>query len=81
MGKTEMEMGRGGRADNFRGFLAAGVHTRQARDLLSLPGTLGFKMARARQLLQENPNPGAIQSDQKKAIKLWLDFQKQKRES
>jgi len=44
MGQTEDCKGRGGRADNFCGLLATGVHTRQARDLLSLPGTLGFKM-------------------------------------
>jgi hypothetical protein len=36
---------RGGRADQSRLFWLAGVQTRQARDLLSLSGTLGFKLA------------------------------------
>ncbi len=53
---------RGGRADNFPSLallLAKEVHTRQARDLLSLPGTLGFKMV-GQIDRHENPNPGAI---------------------
>ena len=55
-----LTQGRGGRADNFLALQAQGVHTRQARDLLSLSGTLGFKMAGRSRPARKIPTPALL---------------------
>jgi hypothetical protein len=58
---------RGGRAGVAERTISArliqqmtGVHTRQARDLLSLPGTLGFKLAGRERPVMKIPTPALI---------------------
>lgn len=56
-----MMVGPGWQSGQFlSGNCQAGVHTRQARDLLSLPGTLGFKLAGRSRPAMKIPTPALI---------------------